>query len=83
LAQLPVYSINRPKPESLFVLIILSEVKEGKMKKSASMEQLEEGGGLIDKDLPIAAKHGKLKWLLNSISISGGSDNPPTTRSRI
>ncbi|MGB7639228.1 MAG: hypothetical protein WCF06_07020 [Nitrososphaeraceae archaeon] len=53
------------------------------MKKSASMEQLEEGGGLIDKDLPIAAKHGKLKWLLNSISISGGSDNPPTTRSRM
>ncbi|MGB8035583.1 MAG: hypothetical protein WCF03_17350 [Nitrososphaeraceae archaeon] len=52
------------------------------MKKSASMEQLEEGG-LIDKDLPIAAKHSKLKWLLNSISISGGSDNPPTTRSRI
>jgi hypothetical protein len=52
------------------------------MKKSASMEQLEEGG-LIDKDLSIAAKHSKLKWLLNSISSSGGSDNPPTTRSRI
>jgi len=34
LAQLPVYSINVPKPESFFVLIILSEVKEGKMKKS-------------------------------------------------
>jgi len=65
-----------------FVLIILSEVKKGKMKKSASMEQLKEGG-LIDKDLPIAAKHGKLKWLLNSISVSGGSDNSPTTRSRM
>jgi len=69
LAQLPVYSINGPKPESFFVLIILSEVKEGKMKKSASMEQLEEGG--LIKDLPIAAKHSKLKWLLNSISSSG------------
>ena len=39
------------------------------MKKSASMEQLEEGG--LIKDLPIAAKHSKLKWLLNSISSSG------------
>ena len=56
LAQLPVYSINRPKPESRLDLIILSEVKEGKMKKSASMEQLEEGGGLIDKDLPIVGQ---------------------------
>jgi hypothetical protein len=76
LAQLPVYSINRPKPESPFVLVILSEVKEGKMKKSTPIEQLEEGG-LIDKGLSIAAKHSKLKGLLNCIRISGGSDNPP------
>jgi hypothetical protein len=75
LAQLPVYSINKPKPESLFVLKILSEVKGGKLKKSKFIEQLEEAG-LIDKDLTIAAKHSKLKGLLNPISIAGGLDNP-------
>jgi hypothetical protein len=75
LVELPVYSINRPKPESLFVLKILSESKGGRVKKSNLIEQLEEAG-LIDKDLSIAAKHSKLKGLLNSISISGGLDNP-------
>jgi hypothetical protein len=30
----------------------------------------------IDKDLSIAAKHSKLKGLLNPISIAGGLDNP-------
>jgi hypothetical protein len=75
LARLPVYSINKPKPESLFVLKILSEVKGGKLKKSKLIEQLEEAG-LIDKDLTIAAKHSKLKGLLNPISIAGGLDNP-------
>lgn len=75
MAQLPVYSINKPKPESLFVLKILSEVKGGKLKKSKFIEQLEEAG-LIDKDLTIAAKHSKLKGLLNPISIAGGLDNP-------
>lgn len=75
LVELPVYSINRPKPESLFVLKVLSEVKERKMKKSKLIEQLEEEG-LIDKDLSIAAKHSKLKGLLNPISIAGGLDNP-------
>lgn len=74
LVELPVYSINRPKPESLFVLKVLSEVKERKMKKSKLIEQLEEEG-LIDKDLSIAAKHSKLKGLLNPISIAGGLDN--------
>lgn len=75
MAQLPVYSINKPKPESLFVLKILSEVKGGKLKKSKFIEQLEEAR-LIDKDLTIAAKHSKLKGLLNPISIAGGLDNP-------
>jgi CRISPR locus-related DNA-binding protein len=75
LVELPVYSINRPKPESLFVLKALSEVKGGKLKKSKLIEQLEEAG-LIDKDLSIAAKHSKLKGLLNPISIAGGLDNP-------
>jgi hypothetical protein len=31
---------------------------------------------LIDNNLSIAAKHSKLKGLLNPVSISGGSDNP-------
>src|SRR6187200_3772649 len=75
LVELPVYSINRPKPESLFVLKVLTEVKGGKLKKSKLIERLEEAG-LIDKDLSIAAKHSKLKGLLNSISIAGGLDNP-------
>ena len=39
------------------------------------IDQLEEEG-LIDKDLSIAAKHSKLKGLLNPISIAGGLDNP-------
>jgi hypothetical protein len=52
-----------------------SEVKGGKLKKSKLIEQLEEAG-LIDKDLTIAAKHSKLKGLLNPISIAGGLDNP-------
>ena len=75
LVELPVYSINRPKPESLLVLKLLSQVKEGKMKKSVLIDRLEEAG-LIDKELSIAAKHSKLKGLLNPISISGGLDNP-------
>ena len=39
LVELPVYSINRPKSESLFVLKVLSEVKGGKLKKSKLIEQ--------------------------------------------
>jgi hypothetical protein len=75
LVELPVYSINRPKSESLFVLKALSEVKGGKLKKSKLIEQLEEAG-LIGKNLSIAAKHSKLKGILNPISVAGGSDNP-------
>ncbi|MGA9842550.1 MAG: hypothetical protein WBQ25_09570 [Nitrososphaeraceae archaeon] len=55
----------------------MSGVKGGKTKKSNLIEQLEEAG-LIRKDLSMAAKHSKLKGLLNSISVSGGLDNPMT-----
>lgn len=78
--EIPVYSINKPKPESLAVLKILNTMKEGregitkKMKKARLIEELEEAG-IIDKNLSIGAKHSKLKGLLNSISIAG-SDNP-------
>jgi hypothetical protein len=75
LVDLPVYSINKPKPESLLILKILSGVKDGKLKKNKLIEQLEVLG-LIDKQLSIATKHSRLKGLLNPISISGGSDNP-------
>jgi len=39
------------------------------------LEQLEEAG-LVDKNLSGAAKHSRLKGLLNPISIAGGLDNP-------
>jgi len=54
---------------------LLSQVKEGKVKKSVLIDRLEEAG-IIDKELSIAAKHSKLKGLLNPISISGGLENP-------
>jgi Family of unknown function (DUF6293) len=78
--EIPVYSINKPKPESLAVLKILDSVRkegmqgEGKMRKSKLIEELEEAG-IIDKNASIGAKHSRLKGLLNSISIAG-SDNP-------
>ena len=74
--EIPVYSINKPKPESLLVLKILHSIKEEKpkMMKSRLIEELEEAS-IIDKNLSIGAKHSKLKGLLNSISIAG-SDNP-------
>jgi uncharacterized protein DUF6293 len=76
--EIPVYSINKPKPESLAVLKILDSVKEENkpkmMKKGRLIEELEEVG-LIEKNASVGAKHSKLKGLLNSISIAG-SDNP-------
>ena len=76
--EIPVYSINKPKPESLVVLKILDNIKEARkpkmMKKGRLIVELEEAG-IIDKNLSIGAKHSKLKGLLNSISIAG-SDNP-------
>jgi hypothetical protein len=71
-----VYSINKPKDESLAILKILSDVKGSqKMKKNRLLEQLEEIG-LVDKNLSGAAKHSKLKGLLNPISVAGGLENP-------
>ncbi|HXX98560.1 MAG TPA: DUF6293 family protein [Candidatus Bathyarchaeia archaeon] len=76
--EIPVYSINKPKPESLTVLKILDRMKtEGRpkmMKKGRLIQELEEAG-MIDKNASMGAKHSKLKGLLNSISIAG-SDNP-------
>lgn len=53
--------------------LILSNAKgpEKKMKKNRLLEQLEEVG-LVDKNLSGAAKHSRLKGLLNPISIAGG-----------
>jgi len=45
------------------------------MKKNRLLEHLEEAG-LVDKNLSGAAKHSRLKGLLNPISIAGGLDNP-------
>ena len=75
----PVYSINKPKSESLAVLRILDNMKDGEgrpkmMKKGRLIDELEKAG-IIDKNLSIGAKHSKLKGLLNSITIAG-SDNP-------
>lgn len=69
------YSINKPKDESLAVLKILSNVKGSQkmMRKNRLLEQLEEAG-LVDKNLSGAAKHSRLKGLLNPISIAGGLD---------
>jgi hypothetical protein len=51
--EIPVYSINKPKPESLVVLKILDNMKEGgrlkMMKKGRLIEELEEAS-IIDKN---------------------------------
>src|SRR5215831_422256 len=73
--ELPVYSINKPKPESLAVLKILDSANRSKMMKKGRLIQELEEDGMIDKNASIGAKHSKLKGLLNSISIAG-SDNP-------
>ncbi len=74
ITELPVYSINKPKPETLLVLEILKNTNNGRIKKSALIDKLEEKA-VVDKNLSPAAKHSKLKGLLNPISI-GLSDNP-------
>ena len=63
IVQLPVYSIDKPRPESLLILRALSNIKGGKMKKRKLIEYLE-NQGLIDSELSTAAKHSKLKVLL-------------------
>ncbi|MFY9868635.1 MAG: DUF6293 family protein [Candidatus Nitrosopolaris sp.] len=70
--EIPVYSINKPRDESLAILKILSNAKgPQKMKKNRLLEQLEEAG-LVDKNLSGAAKHSRIKGLLNPIRQSVG-----------
>ena len=68
---LPVYSINKPRPESIAVPKILAgtmgegiggQTKPKVMKKSRLIEELEEIG-LIDKNASVGAKQSKLKGL--------------------
>jgi len=74
IAQLPVYSIDKPRTESLLILRALNNVKGGKMKKRKLIEHLE-NQGIIDSDLSAAAKHSKLKVLLAPMT-TGTLDNP-------
>jgi Family of unknown function (DUF6293) len=74
IVQLPVYSIDKPRPESLLILRALSNIKGGKMKKRKLIEYLE-NQGVIDSELSSAAKHSKLKVLLASMTV-GSLDNP-------
>jgi hypothetical protein len=52
----------------------LKNANQGKLKKSLLIEKLEEKG-VVDKNLSPAAKHSKLKGLLNPMS-KGLSDDP-------
>jgi hypothetical protein len=72
--ELSVYSLNKPRPESLTLVQILSQAG-GKMKKSKLIEQLEDVN-LVDKELFIPAKHSRLKGLLHPITVGGEIDNP-------
>ena len=72
--ELPVYSLNKPRPESLTLLQMVSKAG-GKIKKGKLIEQLEEIN-LIAKEQSVAAKHSRLKALLHPITVGGGTDNP-------
>jgi hypothetical protein len=72
--QLPVYSIDKPRTESLLILRALSNIRGGKMKKKMLIEYLE-NQGIIDSELSAAAKHSKLKVLLAPMTV-GSLDNP-------
>ena len=74
IAQLPVYSIDKPRTESLLILRALSNIKVGKMNKRKLIEYLE-NQGIIDSKLSAAAKHSKLKVLLAPMTV-GIMDNP-------
>ncbi len=74
IVQLPVYSIDKPRTDSLLILQALSRMKEGRMKKGKLIEYLE-NQNIIDSDLSPAAKHSKLKVLLTPMSV-GSLDNP-------
>ena len=74
--EIPVYSINKPKEESLAIPKILSSNGSQKMmKKNRLLEQLEEIR-LVDINLSGAVKHSRLKGLLNPISVAGWLDSP-------
>jgi hypothetical protein len=72
-----VYSVNKLKDEAIAIMKILSNVKGSQkiMKNNRLLGQREEAG-LVDINLSGAAKHSRLKGLLNPISIAGGLDNP-------
>ena len=74
ITQLPVYSIDKPRNESLLILRALSNIKGSKMKKRKLIEYLEDQG-IIDSELSAAAKHSKLKVLLTPMTL-GSLDNP-------
>ena len=74
ITQLPVYSIDKPRNESLLILRALSYIKGSKMKKRKLIEYLEDQG-IIDSELSAAAKHSKLKVLLTPMTL-GSLDNP-------
>lgn len=64
--ELPVYSVNKPRSDSLLILDILKNNK-GKIRKKSLIDKLE-NYRIIDQNLSIAAKHSKLKSLLNPLS---------------
>jgi hypothetical protein len=72
---LPVYSINKPKTEWINVLKIVQD-RGGRLKKSDLIFALEKKG-IIDERLSTAAKHSRLKGLIEPISTA--SDNPLLT----
>ncbi|MGH9953973.1 MAG: DUF6293 family protein [Nitrososphaeraceae archaeon] len=74
IVQLPVYSIDKPRTESLLILRALNNVKGGKMRKRKLIEYLEDQG-VIDSEFSAAAKHSKLKVLLVPMTV-GSLDNP-------
>jgi hypothetical protein len=74
IVQLPVYSIDKPRTESLLILRALNNTKGEKMKKRKLIEYLE-NQGIIDSKLSAAAKHSKLKVLLAPMAV-GSLDNP-------
>ncbi|MGC1931393.1 MAG: hypothetical protein WA667_20670 [Candidatus Nitrosopolaris sp.] len=67
--------LNLPDARTSTKILSNAKGSQKMMKKNRLLEQLEEAG-LVDKNLSGAAKHSRLKGLLNPISIDGGLDNP-------
>lgn len=65
ITELPVYSINKPRQESVVILRILSQFN-GRLRKKILIQKLEDEG-IINKELTKEAKHSKLKALLNPL----------------